>query len=41
MKNDIKDILRNLRRLSGEDVVCFVLTLVPVAMIFLGMYIFC
>ena len=41
MKNDIKDILRNLRSLSGEDVVCFVLTLVPVAMIFLGMYVFC
>lgn len=41
MKNDIKDIIRNLRGLSGEDVVCFVLTLVPVAMIFLGMYVFC
>ena len=41
MKNDIKDLLRDMRRLSGEDVVCFVLTLVPVAMIFLGMYIFC
>lgn len=39
--NDIKDILRNLRRLSGEDVVCFVLTMVPVAMIFLCMYVFC